>query len=226
MNEMKRPLVCVVSDGGRLVADCGWPDQERAVVAHAQQAATAGADLFLVREPSLTARALERVVGAISRSLEGTVTRVLVTDRLDVALAAGAGGVHLKASSFPADRVRAIAPAGFLIGRAVHGEDEAASVARAGGVDYVLFGTVLPSGSKPAGHPIAGIELYTRIVERLRPLPVVAIGGIGHDTIGRLAGAPGIAAIRWFLPDADDPGSLVPRIAYARQALSGALSRR
>jgi thiamine-phosphate pyrophosphorylase len=222
MSTLATPLVCVVSDGARLASAYGWPDQEAAVLAHAQQAAAGGADLFLVREPALPGRALERVVAAIRRSVGRSSMRVLVSDRLDVALAAGANGVHLKASSFDAGRARAIAPAGFLVGRSVHAEDEA--VAAADAVDYLLFGTVLPSASKPPGHRTAGLELYMRVVDRLRPLPVLAIGGIDDGTIGRFAGAPGIAAIQWFLPDPAGADRLVEHIAHARRALAGGRS--
>jgi thiamine-phosphate diphosphorylase len=218
MRALAPPLVCVVSDAARLVSEYGWPDQEDAVLTHAQQAAAAGADLFLVREPALTTRALERVVAAIGRSVGRSPMRVLVSDRLDVALAAGAHGVHLKANSFGADRVRAAAPAGFLAGRSVHAEEEAA--AAAGAVDYLLFGTVLPSASKPSGHPTAGLDLYGRVVHRLHPVPVLAIGGIDARTIDRFAGAPGIAAIRWFLPDPAGEDRLVENIAHARRALA------
>jgi len=222
MSPLATPLVCVVSDGARLISEYGWPDHEDAVLTHAQQASAAAADLFVVREPALPGRALERVVAAIRRSIGRSSMRVLVSDRLDVALAAGANGVHLKASSFGADCARAIAPAGFLVGRSVHGEQEA--VAAAGAVDYLLFGTVLPSASKPPGHPTAGLDLYTRIADRLHPLPVIAIGGIEAQTIDRFAGAPGIAAIRWFLPDPGGEDRLVESIAHARKALAGATS--
>jgi thiamine-phosphate pyrophosphorylase len=223
MTTLARPLVCVVSDAARLVAEYGWPDQEDALLTHGQQAAAAGADLFLVREPVLSSRALERVVTAIGRSTGRSPMRVLVSDRLDVALAAGADGVHLKANSFAADDVRAIAPAGFLVGRSVHAEEEA--VAAAAAVDYLLFGTVLPSASKPSDHLTAGVDLYVRVVDRLRPLPVLAIGGIDDGTIGRFTGAPGIAAIQWFLPDPAGEDRLVRNIAHARRVLGGRQQR-
>lgn len=222
MTALQTPLVCVVSDGERLAAEYGWPDRETAVLAHAEQAAAGRADLFLVREPTLSGRALERLVASIGRATARSTMRVIVNDRLDVALAAGAAGVHLKASSFGANRVRDIAPASFLVGRSVHAEDEAVTVAALGGVDYLLFGTVFDSASKPAGHTVAGVDLYARVMRRLQPLPVVAIGGVDASTIGRLAGAPGVAAIQWFRPDIQASGRLAANIAHARAALVGA----
>ena len=69
-----------------------------------------------------------------------------MNDRLDVALAAGAAGVHLRADSMPVARVRALAPPGFLVGRSVHGEAEGLAVAQAGGVDYLIAGTLFETG--------------------------------------------------------------------------------
>ncbi len=88
-------------------------------------------------------------------AVKGTRTRILVNDRLDVALAAGAHGVHLRGDSMPASRARSLAPIGFLIGRSVHSVDEAVRRHADGGVDYLLFGAVFAdhvqagSGARP-----------------------------------------------------------------------------
>ena len=83
-------------------------------------------------------------------------------------LAAVAAGVHLRADSFAATRVRTFAPAGFIVGRSVHGPREAAAVTREGGCDYLIFGTVFPSANKPPGHIAAGIPVLRECVAQQR----------------------------------------------------------
>src|SRR5688500_3726772 len=137
-------------------------------------------------------------------AVQGTRTRVLVNDRLDVALAAGAHGVHLRADSMTASRARGVVSAGFLIGRSVHSVAEAQRATSDGGVDYLVFGTVFPTASKP-GQAAAGAEGLAAIVESTR-LPVLAVGGITAATAPEVAraGAAGIAAVALFAADTDD----------------------
>src|SRR5262245_20272498 len=112
-------------------------------------AAQAGVDLVQVRERDMEARDLSRLVERCVAAVRGTRTRILVNDRLDVACAAGAHGVHLRGDSMPASRARALAPIGFLIGRSVHSVAEAVTACEGGGLDYLLFGAVFNTASKP-----------------------------------------------------------------------------
>lgn len=132
-----------------------------------------------------------------------TPTRVVVNDRLDVAVAAGAHGVHLRGDSIAPERARSMVPAGFLIGRSVHGAGEAVLAAR--GADYCVAGTVFPTPSKPGLRQPLGLEGLEAIV-RAVPLPVLAIGGVSMERIEAVAatGAAGMAAIGLFDADADD----------------------
>jgi thiamine-phosphate pyrophosphorylase len=138
------------------------------------------------------------LVAEVVRLTRATGTRVVVNERLDVALACGADGVHLRGDSISAARARSMAPAGFLIGRSVHGVDEA--VRAAPGVDYLIAGTVFPTPSKPGRHELLGIEGLAAI-GRAVTVPVLAIGGVSMDRIGTVAeaGAAGLAAIGLFL---------------------------
>jgi thiamine-phosphate pyrophosphorylase len=137
----------------------------------------------------------------------GTRTRILVNDRVDVALACGAAGVHLRADSVPASAVRSMAPPQFVIGRSVHTVPDA--VAAGAGVDYLIAGTVWPTLGKPADHPVIGIEGLADIV-RSASVPVLAIGGVTLDRIGEVAarGGAGVAGIGLFL--AAEPGTVNP----------------
>jgi thiamine-phosphate pyrophosphorylase len=189
-------VLCMVTDRGGI--------GESSLLALIGAAARAGVDVIQIRERDLDAGALLSLTRAAMAAVSGTAARLVVNDRLDVALAAGAAGVHLRGDSFPVARVRSVAPAGFLVGRSVHSEDEAAEVDAAGGCDYLLFGSVFPSTSKPAGHHAAGLDALRRVCARVRT-PVLAIGGINAAVAAsaRRAGASGVAAIGLFKADAD-----------------------
>jgi thiamine-phosphate pyrophosphorylase len=199
-----RPLVCLVTHGERLALRLdGRVDAiADAIVAQAAEAARAGVDLVQVRELEFAAAPLVALVARIVDAVAGTSARVLVNDRLDVALAAGAHGVHLRADSYPAARVRSMSPPGFLVGRSVHASDEAAAVAAEGETDFLVFGTVFQSASKPNGQRPAGLEALARVVDAAAGVPVLAIGGVtvGSMPLLAAAGAAGAAAIGLFLP--------------------------
>jgi thiamine-phosphate pyrophosphorylase len=212
-----RPILAMITDS-RLydLAGAGADARLAAVAAAAGRAARAGVDLVQVRERGVEAATLLDLTVRVRARLAGTSARCLVNDRSDVALAAGADGVHLPAAAPACARVRAMAPAPFLIGRSVHGVDEAIAVEAAGSCDYLVFGTVYPSLSKPAGHPVAGLEALARVCAAVR-LPVLAIGGITVDRLAEVAaaGAAGAAAIGLFALGAQ--AELDETVAHARR---------
>jgi len=221
------PLICLVTDRRQLsgrVANA-W----LALVDQVAGAARAGADLIQIREPDLEAGPLLALTARCLEAVGGTAARVLVNDRLDVALAAGAHGVHLRAASIDAARARALAPAGFVIGRSVHEIGEARAVAAAGGVDYLVAGTLFESASKAAGHAVMGLAGFERLA-RGAGVPVLAIGGLTADRApaALAAGAAGLAAIGLFLPEPDgDAGQAAARAVGAlRTAFAAADSAR
>jgi thiamine-phosphate diphosphorylase len=188
-----RPVLCLVTDRRRFGAP--W---ETALVERVRTAAIAGVDLVQIRERDLDGGPLMRLVSACVETVRGTHTRIVVNDRLDVALAARAHGVHLRGDSFAARRVRPCVPSGFLIGRSVHSVTEAAATGEPGVVDYLVFGTVFSSSSKP-GHPTAGLGELWAVVRATR-VPVLAIGGVTSDGIRDVmtTGAAGVAGISMF----------------------------
>lgn len=181
-------------------------------MARAAAAARAGIDVIQVRERDLPDRELAALVRAIVAALAGTHARVLVNDRADIAVAAGASGVHLRGDSAPASRIRAMAafaadaasapkaPGRFLIGQSVHSLADVDAALVDGGADYLLFGTVFPSDGKPEGHPVAGLDALRQVCAR-SPLPVIAIGGMNDARAAavRDAGAAGFAAVGLFM---------------------------
>ncbi len=188
-----------------------------AVVDAAARAARAGVDLIQIREQGLEDRDLLALTLQIREATADTTARILLNDRVDVALAAGVDGVHLPGRALSAARVRTLVPDdcdGFLVGRSVHSEEDAAAAERDGGCDYLIFGSVFESESKPGGHLPAGVEALNRVCRRVR-LPVLAIGGISWSRVPEVAkaGAAGIAAIGLFAPSDE---------AQLREALRGA----
>lgn len=202
------PVVCMIT-----ASISPEPAAMRALVDRIRAAALAGVHLVQVRQHTLGARALTGLVEQAIDAVRGTQARVVVNDRLDVALAAGAHGVHLRGDSMPGIRARAVAPSSFLIGRSVHSPLEARQAAAAGGLDYLLYGAVFPTPSKPGatGAGLAGLaETCTAVA-----LPVLAVGGMSAgrlNGVGR-AGAAGFAAIGLFADCAVD--ALGPAVAAA-----------
>jgi len=184
------PIICLVTGGRGL---------EGPLVELIAEAAQAGVDLIQIRERRLDDRALADLTRRAVDASRGTGSRILVNDRVDIALAAHAGGVHLRGDSVAASRIRALAPDGFLIGRSVHDPAEAEAVEADGGCDYLVFGTVFPSTSKPSTDPISGPDTLREVCARVA-IPVLAIGGISIENVSQVAasGASGIAAISLF----------------------------
>ncbi len=187
---VRRPLIMLVTDRRR--------GGEAAMLASVRAASAAGVDLIQVRERGLEDLDLLDLTVRI-RDVAAGRARLLVNDRVDVAFAAGAAGVHLPGRAVAAARIRPIAPTSFLLGRSVHSIDDARQAESSGGCDYLVFGTVFETASKPAAHEPAGLEQLSRVCAAVA-LPVLAIGGVTVDRIAEIAraGAAGVAAIGLF----------------------------
>jgi thiamine-phosphate pyrophosphorylase len=172
-------------------------------------AAEAGVDWIQIREKHLPGRDLSDFVLEAMR-VAPAPCRVVVNDRLDVACAVRAAGVHLTEQSISvADakqfaRERAL-PASFLVGAATHSLDSARAAA-ASGADFVIFGPVFATPSKAGYGAPQGIERLASVCRSVS-IPVLAIGGITLENAGECAaaGAAGIAAIRLFQNAPDLP---------------------
>lgn len=181
----------MITDRRRLGSD--W---EPALVDRVAAAALAGVHLIQVREHDLDGRALTRLVERCLLAVRGTGARVVVNDRLDVALATGAHGVHLRGDSAPGLRVRAIVSRAFLVGRSVHAREEAERVAD--GLDYFVYGSVFETRSKP-GASASGTRMLAEVTAATTR-PVLAVGGITAGRVAEVAraGAAGFAAMGLF----------------------------
>jgi len=193
-------LLCYVTDRKTLPGSVAG--QTPLLLEKMEGAARAGVDWIQVREKDLSVRELVCLVEEAARTIPRPC-RILVNDRLDVALVTGAGGVHLGERSLPLAEAKRFLreknrSGDFLLGVSTHSL-EAAQAAEKSDADYVIFGPVYETPSKAAFGPPQGIDLLAKVCERVS-LPVIAIGGI---TLGNApecvrAGAAGIAAIRLF----------------------------
>ncbi|HVB85118.1 MAG TPA: thiamine phosphate synthase [Candidatus Dormibacteraeota bacterium] len=217
----KPPIVCYVTDRKAL----GSGSSFKPPIATIRAAVAAGVDWVQIREKDLVARdLLALTTSAISatneaRKAQTTSARVIVNDRLDVALTAGAAGVHLGRNSISvADVARwcrgGNAPPEFLIGVSCHSFEEARQ-AQAAGANYIFFGPVYDTPSKRPFGPPHGVQRLAEVCGALR-IPVVAIGGVDGKNAAEClrAGAAGIAAIRFFQEDSGTV--LAERIAKLR----------
>jgi len=186
-------------------------DGQSGLIARASAAVQGGATCVQLRLKDVAARDLVGVARELIRTVN---VPVIVNDRADVAIAAGAAGVHLGADDVPVSAARSIAPPGFLIGASV-GCDAEAPLAE--GADYVGVGPVFATRSKNAGTPI-GLGEFRRLAQ-LTGLPAIAIGGITPENARSAidAGAVGIAVISSIF-GVNDP-------LAAAQALASAIGR-
>jgi thiamine-phosphate diphosphorylase len=199
----RRPIVMLVTNRARLAERVGAPPNDlESVTPHLlsqiESAAAAGVTVIQLREPDLEGRALARLTRAAMRVVEGTGVSLVVNGRVDVALAAGAHGVHLPERGLPSDRVRALLPQPALVGASIHAPVPELD---GGSLDYAVFGAIYGTRSKAPGQVLAGLNGLRSAVDA-SATPVLAIGGVTLPRIAEIAatGAAGFAAIELFLP--------------------------
>ncbi len=162
-------------------------------------------------ELALELRAVTRRAGAL----------LLVNDRLDLALAAGADGAHLPSNSFDASDARRLLGEHAMLGLSIHSAEEARLAAEQGVVDYLQFGPVYATGSKKKYGPPQGIEALERVVESAGAVKVIAVGGIVSARIESVmaTGCEGVSVIGAVM-SAPDPGLETTRLLDALSACS------
>ncbi len=189
---MNKPLLYLITDRQQFTS----PHHQLEAIAAAAQASC---QLIQIREKDLPPRELRDFVRAAIGRAKPHGARVLVNDRVDVALAAGADGVHLRANSLPAVEVRRIvSQQDFLIGVSTHSLIEA-QAAKTGGADFIVCGPVFPTPSKAGFGAPLGLDRFAEICRAVN-LPVLALGGITMSNFAEplARGAAGIAAISLF----------------------------
>jgi thiamine-phosphate pyrophosphorylase len=208
---MKNFLLCYITDRRQL--------KSVSLAAVIRETLCAGVDMVQIREKDLASRELialvEEALNATREAGRGGAS-VIVNDRLDVALAAGAEGVHLGAHSMPVQVVRRFVPRPFVVGVSCHSLGEAVA-AESGGADYLVLGPVFETPSKLGYGPPLGLGMLRSVTSRIR-IPVLALGGITVERIRPCleAGAAGIAGIRIF----QDCESVQERVRELRAQLN------
>ena len=201
-----KPIVCYVTDRESLGAEDIAATRIIRLLSKIRQTMAAGVDWVQIRERDLSARDLLslacRAVSAAAETRTADV-RVVMNDRVDVALAAGAAGVHLAGESLPVPEVvrwcrAGQAPPNWLIGVSCHSLERARE-AESAGASYVFFGPVFDTPSKRPFGPPQGVRRLAEVCQAVE-IPVLAIGGVDGRNAGEClrAGAAGVAAIRLF----------------------------
>ena len=153
-------------------------------------------DFLQIRETGLSTRELAALVKRVS-SIKGK-TKVLVNDRADIAIAAGADGVHLRDGSVAPKRIRGISSRPLVVSIACHGVEGVAWAARSG-ADLAILAPIFPPLSKPSTRPPLGLEAITQAAASVK-IPVIALGGVTQANADDCmkAGAAGVGGISLF----------------------------
>ncbi len=160
-----------------------------------KQAIAGGADTIQFRQKIGATRKMIEIARQLKQLCAEAGVTFLVNDRVDVAIASDADGVHLGQDDFPIPLARELLGESRIIGGSAATLKEARKCL-AEKVDYIGFGPVYPTTSKADAGPVSGIELLKQVVEAV-PLPIISIGGIDVDNTVEVirAGAQGIAVI-------------------------------
>jgi|SRR5687768_14424855 len=190
----EKPIIYCISEGR--ARDHNFQEIKADITAKIANAADRGVHLFQIREKQLSAGALFELAREAVNAAAGTLVQVLVNGRADVAVAAGAAGVHLPSNGLRPAELRKHVPSGFIIGVSTHSAEEILT-AREQGADFAVFGPVFASPGKGNG---VGLDLLRAAVPLAGPMPVLALGGIDEVRAAEVlaAGASGWAAIRYL----------------------------
>ncbi|HSJ13671.1 MAG TPA: thiamine phosphate synthase [Longimicrobiales bacterium] len=206
---MSPPRLIVITDR-RLAA----PRSVRDVVISALEA---GAPMIQLRDKAATARALYEQALELVPLVHGHGAALVINDRLDVALAAGADGVHLGPDDLPVTAARRIVPPSFIVGYSTDDIDRARDAARAG-ASYIGCGAVFGTTSKAVGDERIGTARLDEVAGAVG-VPVIGIGGVNVDNVAEVAAtrAAGVAVVGAVMA-ATDPAAAVARLlaAFAR----------
>jgi thiamine-phosphate pyrophosphorylase len=186
-----------------LITDRHVLTKQRTLVETVERALQGGVRAVQLREKDLSAAELFLLAGQLRSLTRRYDARLLVNDRIDIALAVEADGVHLGAGSLPVAEARRLLGSRKLIGYSAHGLEELSSAEKSG-ADFATFSPIYHTPSKAAWGQPQGIERLGQACRATR-LPVFALGGIrrGHIPEVLAAGAHGIAVISAILATAD-----------------------
>jgi thiamine-phosphate pyrophosphorylase len=178
-------------------------DRRLSGLSHAEQVrrlGAGGATFVQLREKHLSPREFHREAEDALRVARGLGVRLIVNDRVDIALALGADGVHLGQDDLPPAAARELLGGPAVIGFSTHNEEQAREAARLP-VDYLAIGPIFQTSSKENPDPVVGLEGLRRVRRIVGQIPLVAIGGIHPENVREVfaAGADSVAVISLLL---------------------------
>jgi thiamine-phosphate pyrophosphorylase len=184
-------------------------------------AVAGGADTIQFRQKTGSTRDMIQAAQRMRRLCEEEGVTFVVNDRIDVAMAVEAHGVHLGQNDFPIPLAREILGPNVIIGGSAATMEEA-RICLSEGADYVGFGPVFPTGSKDDAGPVSGLEILGEVVHAI-PLPIIAIGGVSAENTGYImkTGARGIAVISAVCCQKDPEGATRALYAALEEAAKG-----
>lgn len=195
---MKNDLIYLITGGE--TTDLNFHENRSQILNLIKIAVETKIDLIQIREKKLSARNVFELASEAAKLAKNSGTKILVNDRADIALTAKADGVHLTANSLSASTIRRNFPKDFTIGASTHSIEKTEEAKRQG-ADFAVFGPVFQTPGKSAPK---GLDALRKTCEKLKPFPVIAIGGIdetNYRDVLQIAG--GFAAIR-FLNDVEN----------------------
>ncbi len=165
-----------------------------------------GAQMIQLREKHYSSKDFYESAKEAIKIARPSSVRIIINDRVDIALAAGAGGVHLGQDDLPPARAREILGENAIIGFSTHNLEQAARAVKLP-IDYLAIGPVFATATKENAEEPVGIEGVKRVREAIGNFPMVAIGGITFENFREIisAGANSVAIINNLL---FDPGSI------------------
>jgi len=161
-----------------------------------------GAALIQLRDKRASSRVFYSEAQAAIQIARSAGVKLIINDRVDIALALQADGVHLGQDDMPVDAARRVLGDRAVIGFSTHNLEQIREALRLP-IDYLAFGPIFPTTSKPDPDPVAGLNQLKRACEMVLPMPVVAIGGINRSNAADVlnAGASSVAVISAILAD-------------------------
>ena len=209
---LPRPIIYLITSGETTGQSTSASKEFARLLKLVEAAVSARVSFIQLREKDLTTLVLYDLASMAAQITRESFTRLLVNERADVALAAGADGVHLTTKSMDTSLVRQAFGDQFLIGTSAHSLHEVQKAA-ADQADFAVFGPVFDTPSKKRfGHP-QGLTKLAQVADAVKPFPVVALGGVKLENVADCfrAGSSGIAGIR-LLNEARELSRMVEEI--------------
>lgn len=191
---LDKPFVYLISDG--TMTEQNYPTRAAGFLDLVELASAVRIPLIQIREKHISARCLFELAGIAVTMTRSSQTRILVNDRIDIAIAAKTDGVHLTSRSVSSLIIRRCVPKDFLVVVSTHSSQEVAA-AKQGGADLAVLGPVFATPGK--SNPI-GLERFRSVASQYPEFPLLALGGIDESNYRDVlaAGAAGFAAIRFL----------------------------